>query len=141
MRRQSPSEALAPDRLQGRRSTRFARSASLVIDGLVAARAQNPALDAGGYKTVNNQGLPYYLRPGGSADAVGVPRSKAGTRGKYIYTFAAAHGAAVVVYGGVVGGEETPDQWLGDWNKKPSSGRVMVFFNCLRSYFFLDLCK
>ena len=31
----------------------------------------------------------------------GVPRSKAGTRGKYIHTFAAARCAAVVVYGGV----------------------------------------
>ena len=109
-----------PDRLRGQRSTRFARSASLVIDGLVAARAHNPALDTGGYKTVNNQGLPSYLRPGGSADAGGVPRSKAGTRGKYIYTFAAAHSAAAVVYGGKQDGVEIPDQVGGDGLEKLS---------------------
>ena len=94
------SDLSLPDRLRGQRSTRFARSASLVTGRLTAATAQSLAHEAGSCETASNQGLLWDARPDSSAYASGVPRSKAGTLGKYIYTFAAAHGAAVVVYGG-----------------------------------------
>lgn len=57
LRRQSPSAAHAADRLRGQRSTRFARSASLVTGRLTAATAQSLAHDAGSCETASNQGL------------------------------------------------------------------------------------
>ena len=79
-----PVSPPTPDRLRGQRSTRFARSASLVIDRLVAgarkAHAHHPAVN----KTVNNQGPPGDSRFSPGADTSNITRPKDGTR-VYIY--------------------------------------------------------
>ena len=55
-RRSRARRPTLPDRLRGQRSTRIARSASLVIDGLVAGTRKALAHHPAANKTVNTQG-------------------------------------------------------------------------------------
>ena len=55
-RRSRARRPTLPDRLRRQRSTRFARSASLVIDGLVAGTHEPISHHPAANKTVNNQG-------------------------------------------------------------------------------------
>ena len=84
-RRSRARRPTLPDRLRHQRSTRFARSASLVIDGLVAGTRKTLAYNPAVNKTVNNQGPQADVRPSRSATSTAVPRPT-GRKRVNIYT-------------------------------------------------------